>query len=62
MNREIINVNGNGIALSHPIGATGCRLVVRLIHEIAKKDLTLGLAPLCVGGGLGFAMVIERAD
>ena len=60
INREIVNVNGSGIALGHPVGATGCRLVVTLIHEMAKRDLTLGLATLCVGGGLGFAMVIER--
>jgi acetyl-CoA C-acetyltransferase len=61
-NREIVNVNGSGIALGHPVGATGCRLVVTLIHEMAKRDLTLGLATLCVGGGLGFAMVVERTD
>jgi acetyl-CoA C-acetyltransferase len=48
--------------LGHPVGATGCRLVVTLIHEMVKRDLTLGLATLCVGGGLGFAMVIERAE
>jgi len=60
LNREIVNVNGSGIALGHPVGATGCRLVVTLIHEMAKRDLTLGLATLCVGGGLGFAMVVER--
>jgi acetyl-CoA C-acetyltransferase len=60
VNRDIVNVNGSGIALGHPVGATGCRLVVTLIHEMAKRDLTLGLATLCVGGGLGFAMVIER--
>jgi acetyl-CoA C-acetyltransferase len=60
LNRDIVNVNGSGIALGHPVGATGCRLVVTLLHEMAKRDLTLGLATLCVGGGLGFAMVIER--
>ena len=59
-NRDIVNVNGSGIALGHPVGATGCRLVVTLIHEMAKRNLTLGLATLCVGGGLGFAVVIER--
>jgi len=59
-NRDIVNVNGSGIALGHPVGATGCRLVVTLIHEMAKRNLTLGLATLCVGGGLGFAMVVER--
>jgi acetyl-CoA C-acetyltransferase len=60
LNRDIVNVNGSGIALGHPVGATGCRLVVTLMHEMAKRNLTLGLATLCVGGGLGFAMVIER--
>ena len=60
LNRDIVNVNGSGIALGHPVGATGCRLVVTLLHEMVKRDLTLGLATLCVGGGLGFAMVVER--
>ena len=60
LNRDMVNVNGSGIALGHPVGATGCRLVVTLIHEMAKRDFTLGLATLCVGGGLGFAIVIER--
>ncbi len=60
LDRELVNVNGSGIALGHPVGATGCRLVVTLIHEMAKRDLTLGLATLCVGGGLGFAIVVER--
>jgi len=60
LNRDIVNVNGSGIALGHPVGATGCRLVVTLIHEMARRDLNLGLATLCVGGGLGFAMVVER--
>ena len=60
LNRDIVNVNGSGIALGHPVGATGCRLVVTLIHEMAKRDLTLGLATLCVGGGLGFSVVVER--
>jgi acetyl-CoA C-acetyltransferase len=58
--REIVNVNGSGIALGHPIGATGCRLIVTLLHEMAKRNLTLGLATLCAGGGMGFAIVIER--
>lgn len=60
LNRDIVNVNGSGIALGHPVGATGCRLVVTLIHEMARRNLSLGLATLCVGGGLGYAMVIER--
>jgi len=60
LDRNIVNVNGSGIALGHPVGATGCRLVVTLIHEMAKRDLTLGLATLCVGGGMGFAVLVER--
>lgn len=60
LNREIVNVNGSGIALGHPVGATGCRLVVTLLYEMQKRDLHLGLATLCAGGGMGFAMVVER--
>lgn len=60
LNREIVNVNGGGIALGHPVGATGCRLLVTLVHEMIKRDRQLGLATLCAGGGMGFAMVIER--
>ena len=51
LNREIVNVNGGGIALGHPIGNSGCRLVVSLIHEMEKRDLKLGLAALCGGSG-----------
>jgi len=60
LNREIVNVNGGGIALGHPVGATGCRLVVTLLHEMTKRKLSLGLATLCAGGGMGFAVLIER--
>jgi acetyl-CoA C-acetyltransferase len=59
-NRDIVNVNGSGISLGHPVGATGGRLVVTLLHEMAKRDLTLGLATLCAGGGQGFAVIVER--
>jgi acetyl-CoA C-acetyltransferase len=62
LNREIVNVNGSGIALGHPIGNTGCRIVVSLIHEMEKRGLKLGLAALCGGGGVGQAMIIERAE
>jgi acetyl-CoA C-acetyltransferase len=62
LDRKIVNVNGGGIALGHPIGNTGCRLVVSLIHEMEKRGLTLGLAGLCGGGGLGQATIIERVD
>jgi len=61
MDEERVNVNGSGIALGHPIGATGARIVVTLLHELEKRDARLGLATLCVGGGMGMAMAIERA-
>ncbi len=60
LNRDIVNVNGSGIALGHPVGATGCRLVVTLYYEMAKRNIRYGLATLCVGGGMGFAIVLER--
>jgi acetyl-CoA C-acetyltransferase len=60
LNREIVNVNGSGIALGHPVGCTGCRLVVTLYYEMAKRNIRYGLATLCVGGGMGFAMILER--
>jgi acetyl-CoA C-acetyltransferase len=60
LNRDITNVNGSGISLGHPIGATGCRLVTTLLHELERRGQTLGLAALCGGGGIGLAMVLER--
>ncbi|MGZ0052608.1 thiolase family protein [Brevibacillus gelatini] len=59
--REITNVNGSGISLGHPVGSTGCRIVVTLLHELKRRQLKRGLATLCVGGGMGMAMVVERA-
>ncbi|MCF8025594.1 MAG: thiolase family protein [Desulfobacteraceae bacterium] len=59
--RDKINVNGSGIALGHPVGATGARLVVTLIHEMQKRGVQYGLATLCGGGGLGMAMILELA-
>jgi len=61
LNRDIVNVNGGGIALGHPVGNTGCRIVVTLIHEMEKRGLKLGLAGLCGGGGHGQAVIIERS-
>jgi acetyl-CoA C-acetyltransferase len=55
-----VNVNGGAIALGHPVGCTGTRIVVTLLHEMIKQDVSLGLATACVGGGLGGAMIIER--
>jgi len=60
LNREIVNVNGSGISLGHPIGDTGCRIVVSLIHEMEKQGLNRGLATLCGGGGAGQAIILER--
>ena len=57
---EKINVNGGAIALGHPIGASGTRILVTLLHEMVKRDVQLGVAALCIGGGQGIAMVVER--
>jgi len=59
---DIINVNGGGIALGHPVGSSGCRIVVTLMHEMKKRGLKYGLATLCIAGGMGQAMVIEMCD
>ena len=58
--REKLNVNGGAIALGHPIGATGARMVVTLLYEMERRDVASGLATLCVSGGMGMAMAIER--
>ena len=55
-----INVNGGAIAIGHPIGASGCRILVTLLHEMVRRDARKGLASLCIGGGMGIAMAIER--
>ena len=57
---EKVNVNGGAIALGHPIGASGTRILVTLIHEMIKRDVHKGLATLCIGGGMGIAMCVER--
>ncbi|MDG5470710.1 acetyl-CoA C-acetyltransferase [Jeotgalibacillus sp. ET6] len=59
-NKEILNVNGGAIALGHPIGASGARVLVTLIHEMIKRDAKSGLAALCIGGGQGVATVVSR--
>ncbi|MBI4343800.1 MAG: thiolase family protein [Candidatus Omnitrophica bacterium] len=59
--RDICNVNGGAIALGHPVGATGARLTVTLLHEMKRRSLSLGLATACVGGGQGATIVFERA-
>lgn len=55
-----INVNGGAIAIGHPIGASGCRILVSLVHEMIRRDAKKGLASLCIGGGMGVALAIER--
>ena len=66
VNREMgwdisrVNVNGGAIALGHPVGASGCRVLVTLLYEMAKRDAKKGLAALCIGGGMGIALAVER--
>jgi acetyl-CoA C-acetyltransferase len=55
-----VNVNGGAIALGHPIGASGCRILVTLVHEMIRRDAKKGLASLCIGGGMGVALAVER--
>jgi len=55
-----VNVNGGAIAIGHPIGASGARVLVTLLHEMQKRDAKKGLATLCIGGGMGIAMCVER--
>jgi len=55
-----VNVNGGAIALGHPVGASGCRILVTLLHEMEKRDVKKGLATLCIGGGMGCATIVER--
>ena len=55
-----VNVNGGAIALGHPIGASGCRVLVDLVHEMRRRDAQRGLATLCIGGGMGVALCVER--
>jgi acetyl-CoA C-acetyltransferase/acetyl-CoA acyltransferase len=57
---EKLNVNGGGIALGHPVGSTGARLVVTLAHELKRRKQRFGLATLCIGGGQGGAVIIEN--
>ena len=57
---ERVNVNGGAISLGHPIGATGTRIVVTLLHEMKKRDVRRGLATLCISGGLGLALLVEK--
>ena len=60
LNKEIVNVNGGAIAIGHPVGASGCRILVTLIHEMIKRNSKTGLASLCIGGGMGISLAVER--
>ena len=60
LDSNIVNVNGGAIALGHPIGASGARIVVSLLHEMQKRTAHLGLATLCIGGGQGNALIVKR--
>ena len=57
---EIVNVNGGAIAIGHPIGASGARILITLLYEMKRGDAKKGLATLCIGGGMGIAMCVER--
>lgn len=61
-NKDILNVNGGAIALGHPVGASGCRILVTLLHEMQKRDVKRGLATLCIGGGMGCSTVVEKYE
>ncbi|MBW2157915.1 MAG: acetyl-CoA C-acyltransferase, partial [Deltaproteobacteria bacterium] len=60
LNPSKVNVNGGSVSLGHPIGASGCRLLVTLLHEMIRRDKKVGVASLCLGGGEGVAMVVKR--
>ncbi|MFZ5644423.1 MAG: thiolase family protein [Bacillota bacterium] len=60
LNREITNVNGSGVGLGHPVGCTGARISITLLHEMKRRNIRWGLASMCVGGGMGMAMIFER--
>ncbi len=59
LDREITNVHGSGVALGHPVGCTGARIIVTLVHELRRRGAKRGVASLCVGGGMGIASLIE---
>ena len=61
LSREVVNVNGGACALGHPIGASGARIIVTLLNALEKRGLKRGIAAICIGGGEGTAIAIERA-
>jgi acetyl-CoA C-acetyltransferase len=60
LKREKVNVNGSGVGLGHPVGSTGARIIITLIYEMARRGLKMGMATLCVGGGMGMTTIVER--
>ena len=60
LNTDMVNINGGAIALGHPIGASGARILVTLIHEMKRQKKNKGCATLCIGGGMGIALCVER--
>jgi acetyl-CoA acyltransferase len=62
LNEEITNVNGGAIALGHPLGCTGAKLSVQMIHEMKRRDLEFGLVTMCIGGGMGAAAVFQNLN
>jgi len=59
---DILNINGGAIALGHPVGSSGCRILVTLVHEMRKRSVRYGLATLCIAGGMGQATVVELCE
>ncbi len=57
-----VNVNGGAVAIGHPLGASGARILVTLVHEMARRSARYGVASLCIGGGMGIAMLVENAN
>ncbi len=62
LNQEITNVNGGAIALGHPLGCTGAKLSVQMIHELKRRDLEFGLVTMCIGGGMGAAAIFQNIN
>ena len=62
LDEETVNVNGGAIALGHPLGCTGAKLTVQMLHELVRQDKRLGLVTMCIGGGMGAAGVLERLN
>ena len=60
ISNDKLNINGGAIALGHPVGATGCRILVSLLYELVKENKSTGLATLCIGGGMGCSTIVRR--